>query len=251
MRRSDLIKLIKEELGAIISEQSTPSKEHILAACAIFANKYVKGKEQQQLPRTIMMNTSMQEGDRYTPSGKSTKPKKLKVSKDGSVVYRKSKIGHLASPDAKTTKSQILTKKNAMNRMIDAVGSLLLYGKGNSNRYDKENQYVKKILEMASRLSQAQPGQYDLKKWTSIAQQTEVAGDSIIESNFLSRRESESTTNIAKDGSTHHESYQGAEVEDFLLSTTVEYLTGPLSTKTPGDFSGLKGQASKQHLMLE
>ena len=239
MTRSKIVEIIEQEIESLILEQQGIKPFHILAACAFFATRYIKDKEQQQLPQTMVSSTSMQAGDRFIKGGKSSKPEKTKISSDGSIVWSRVTVGHSGGESERTTERKFLTKQNEMNSMLYALDNLLMYAKAGSSSYDKQNKFVKKILLAAKRLSQASPGQYDLKKLSLIGQKTQVIMDSKIESNTLSDVDSKEAS---KSSST------GRRLKDFLITTTVKYLSGPLATKSPGSFAGMEAKVSSHHL---
>lgn len=240
MRRSDLIRLIKEELGLVILEQQGADRVRILAACAGFALKFVKGKENKQLPITIMDSKTATKGDRSNPKAKSSKPIK-KTSATGATIISKVSIGGLGDASRQVTGRKIITKSNDMNLMLDALGQLLRYAKSGSGFVSKKNKFVKQIQGFAKKLTPEQ-----IKKLAPMAKGSEVLTDSVDSVYFRSNREKSVNKNSDEQiGAT------GAETEDFMLSTHVKYLTGPLATFKAGQYAGIEEKVKSHHKKYE
>ena len=234
-----------------LQEESQPDQnKHLLAACAVFANKYIKGREQQQLPVTIILS-SAEEVDDHFSGGKETKGKKVKRGKSGSIHSHKVVISHRPSGrKVKSTKRSFMTKQNKMNIMINALSSMLLLAKNSgpdprkySGKGSPASQYYKIITDIANKLKSANPQQ--VHKLASIGSETEVAGDSHVDSRFSTRQHS-----IKKTSGEQTQNFGGSKTSGNKLVTTVEYLVGPLATKSPGDFAGLAQQAKSEHERL-
>jgi hypothetical protein len=257
VNKKKFVQIIKEETINVLKEGGgviTPGnpkdldKRYIIAAAAFFAQRHVKGKEQEQVPVTIMSNTTIQEGDHFLKGGKSSKPAKIKRGKGNSVTFRKVRVGAKWDYDNwRTIKSLIKSPENEMNKKIDAVRGCLMYGKGDAGLMDSKNPFVVQIVKLARALSKAVKGQYPLKKWLNLGLATDVAGDSHIESNFLSRDHVETNKKTVDGKVTKNDKFGGSKVEDFMLCTTVEYLTGPLATKQPGQYAGIEAKMNKAH----
>ena len=97
-------------------------------------------------------------------------------------------------------------------------------------------------MHIAQNIQKGVKGQYDVDKHASIAAETVVMGDSFLESELEHRRKEQ-----VRDISEAEVVTGGSLGTDNLLSTTVDYLVGPLGTHQPGTFAGLQKKAKAQH----
>jgi len=236
-----LKRIVAEETeSALFEETQKINRKTLLIAAAIFANKYVKGKEGQQIPTTMVIRNAEAVGDYFT-GGKPGKENILKRGKKGAVTSLTTRIHHNKGGDhaVKLLHNAYKTKQNKMNNMLDAVSGVLEFARGNSNSLNPDNPYIKKIQDMAKNIT---PNINQYTKWIAIGMKTMVAGDTYMESTHDGIRKAESES---LGGET--ESRRGSKQERNVLSTTVDYLTGPLETQKAGSFAGLQVKAKAQH----
>jgi len=248
------MKINKQKLQRIISEeteralfensQEAPGsidlnnldKRFVLAAVSIFASKYVKGKENQQIPTTIMIQSSMREGDEVFRKGKDSEVEKFKRGKDGGMTVRWVSVAtNAAGVRTRSAGSQIRSKQNKMNLMLDAISAVLYFAKSKDKEIDVINEYTKKIITYARRLQKAPKGKYGLKRYVDIGRKTTVLADAFVEGDLGSR--SSEGDNVPA----------GEKQSDFTMNTIVSYLSGPLASWKDGQFAGIKDKAKAQH----
>ena len=199
-----------------LTEQEDTEKQFLMAAAYLFAKENVAGKEEAQLPTTIIIS-SRESGGEFVRGAKKT-GETFKSNKDGSAIEVTTYSGKRGGFPVNNAEKTLMTKQNDMNYMLKAVQGILLFAKGNSPEIyvSSSNPYVEKIKAMAVQLKQSGQG---IGEALAAAKQTSIYGNAMISSK-LSVQQMQAMKTGTKDR-------EGELTRQRLVSTSVQYILGP------------------------